>query len=76
MGMERARIGHELRTPLAVIKGALQMAERHPRRSAEWVELAIAQTDVLERAIAEVESQLPDGVAIDDASEVVALEIG
>ncbi len=75
MGMERARVSHELRTPLAVIKGALQMAQRHPRRAAEWVALAIEQGDVLERAIAEIESQLPEGSTLDEASRVVAIEL-
>ena len=76
MGMERARVSHELRTPLAVIKGALQMAERHPRRRDEWVALALRQVDVLERAIKEIESQLPEGATLDEASRVVAIETG
>ncbi len=51
------------------------MAQRHPRRAAEWVALAIEQGDVLERAIAEIESQLPEGSTLDEASRVVAIEL-
>jgi signal transduction histidine kinase len=75
MGMERARVSHELRTPLAVIKGALQMAEKHPDQREKWIEMALRQTQALERAISEIESQLPEGATLDDASHFIALEI-
>jgi signal transduction histidine kinase len=73
--MERSRVSHELRTPLAVIKGALQMAERHPHNREKWIEMAMRQAEVLERAIAEIESQLPNGTNLDDASHFIALEV-
>jgi signal transduction histidine kinase len=74
--MERARVSHELRTPLAVIKGALQMALRHPTQREKWIDMALRQTEVLERAISEIESQLPEGATLDEASRVVAIELG
>lgn len=44
-----ARAAHELRTPVAVLRGELELAMRRPRTAEEWREIASRSLDAVDR---------------------------